>query len=115
MANLDISNSTMDVRSTQGKTWAFSGVYTDSAGAAVPLTRAAWVLRDGYDGTAVLSAGTADYITMGTAGDFSLSIPGTATAAITAGQYVHEVEWTTTTGEIVGSSGTWIVEREVVR
>jgi hypothetical protein len=52
---------------------------------------------------------------MGTAGDFSLSIPGTATATVTAGQYVHEVEWTTTTGEIVGTSGTWIVEREVVR
>lgn len=115
MATLDISNPAVDVTATQGKTWRLAFAYTDSAGSVVPLASASWVLRDSFGGSAVITAGTANFITMGTAGNFTLALPGTATAAVAAGQYVHEAEWTTTGGDIVGASGTWIVEPEAVR
>ena len=115
MASLDISNPQLDVEATQGKTWTLSFAYTDSAGSAVTLSSASWALRESFGGTAVLSAGTANYITMGTAGNFTLSLPDSVTATVPAGQYVHEAEWTTSGGAIVGASGTWIVDPEVVK
>jgi hypothetical protein len=115
MATLDISNPEIDVTATAGKTWSLSLAYTDSAGTVVPLSTASWALRESFGGTAVLSAGTATYITMGTAGDFTMTLPGTVTSGVAEGQYVHEFEWTTTGGDIVGASGTWIVKPEAVK
>lgn len=114
MAQLDISNGVLDVTSTQGKTWGpIEVTVTDSAGAPVAPTAAAWVIRDGYGGAAVLTAGTANWLTLGTA-SITLNVPGTATAAVAAGQYVHELEWTAG-GAVDGIGGTWIVGPEAVK
>lgn len=117
MARLDVSNGTLDVTSTQGKTWVVTFTLRDSAGALVNLNgyTAAWTMKDTYGGTTVASGTSSTYLTMGgAAGTIALSVPASVTAGIASGPYVHELEWTSGSGVKTGISGDWLVEPEVV-
>jgi len=118
VANLDASLAPLHVTTVQGKTWDVLFTCRDDTGTLLNLTgySAAWALAPYAGGSAVATAGTADHIAMGgTAGTIHLVYPGTATAAIPAGDYVWEVELTSSGGvkpPFVG--GRWTVKPEVV-
>jgi len=101
----------------QGAT--FSRTFTYSiGGTAVNLGgyTAALQVREQYDSSTVLSLTSGSGITLGgTAGTILVSVAATATAAITAGQYLYDLELTTSGTVTRLLQGTWVHTPEITR
>lgn len=112
MATLNAANGTLDVLVTAGKSWAIDLTLRDSSGTLVNLTgyTATWVLKSTYGTSALLTVAPT---LGGAAGTMQLRVAPAASAAIAAGQYVHEFEWTSGGGVVTGLSGDWTIRPEV--
>jgi hypothetical protein len=101
----------------QGAT--FSRRFTYSiGGTAVNLGgyTAALQVREQYDTTPVLSLTSGSGITLGgTAGTIDVVVASTASAAITAGQYLYDLELTTSGTVTRLLQGVWVHTPEVTR
>jgi hypothetical protein len=118
MATLDIVSGVLNINASQGKTWTVTINVTNSAGSAVNLTgySAKWQIRETPASSAVLSLANGSGITLTSGGVITMTASSTATAAIPAGSYAHEIELIEPSGAIPPFlAGNVIVLPEIVQ
>ena len=93
MSALELTPGSLHVTAEQGKTWDLTLTVTDESAVIVNLTGydCTWAMAESFGGSPVVSAGTADYLTMGgTAGTIRLVVPASISGDVDARQYFHE-------------------------